>query len=129
MNKLTLLVLPLLILCSCKDDGVSYHPSAAVFRIDLQSQFLDDSVRVAVDSRIVFSGRVRTNYSLSLAKSISVDANAGQHDVLVQLVDPFWPTQKDTTVIISDTLTVAVSLDERSRTLYFYLYPFLLPYR
>ncbi len=129
MTRLTLLLLPLLFLSSCKDNTVSNQTSPAVFRVDLQSRFYDDSVCVAVDSRVVFSGRVTTNTSLSLAKSISVDANAGQHNVLVQVLYPTASKQKDTTVSVSDTLTVAVILDERSRTLYFHLYPFLLPYR
>jgi hypothetical protein len=129
MPKSTLMVLSLLFVGGCKDNIVTVQPSPAVFRVDLQYQFFDDSVLVAVDSRMVFSGRVTTNNSLSLAKSISVDGSTGQHNVLVQVVDPYRGTQKDTTVSVTDTLTVAVILDERSRTLYFSLYPFLLPYR
>jgi hypothetical protein len=129
MSKLTWLVLPLFILGGCKDNGVTLQPSPAVFRVDLQSQFLDDSVRVTVDNRKVFSGRVTTNYSLGLAKSISVDASIGRHNVLVQVIHPYRGAEKDTTVSVMDTLTVAVTLDERSRTLYFHLYGFLIPYR
>ncbi len=129
MTKFALLILPLLTLANCKDDGISNPGSPAVFRVDLQSEFYNDSVIVAVDSRMVFTGRVTTNHSLSLAKAISVDANTGQHNVMVQVVNPAGAKQKDTTVSVSDTLTVAVILDERSRTLYFYLYPYLLPYR
>lgn len=129
MRKISVLVLPLIILGGCKDNGSTLQPSPAVFRIDLQSQFLDDSVRVLVDTRIVFEGRVTTNYTLSLAKSLSVDASTGQHDVSVQVVHPYTGTEKDTAVIVKDTLTVAVNLDERSGMLYFTLYPFLIPYR
>jgi hypothetical protein len=129
VSKSTLLVLALLILGSCKDNGEILQSSPAVFRVDLQWQFLDDSVRVTVDSRMVFSGRVTTNSSLGLAKSISVDGNIGQHEVLVQVVHPYRGAEKDTTVSVTDTLTVGVTLDERSRTLYFHLYPFVIPYR
>ena len=129
MRKISVLVLPLIILGGCKDSGSTLQPSPVVFRIDLQSQFLEDSVRVLVDSRIVFEGRVTTNFTLGLAKSLSVDPSAGQHDVRVQVVHPYTGTEKDTAVVVEDTLTVAVNLDERSRMLYFTLYPFLVPYR
>lgn len=127
-NLMSVLVLSLVFLGGCKDSGSTLQPSPAVFRIDLQSQFLDDSVCVAVDSRIVFEGRITTNNIWSLAKSISIDGNTGQHSIRVQVVHPFAGTEKDTTVTVKDTLTVAVRLDERSRTLYFNLYPFLFPY-
>lgn len=129
MSKLIWVGLPLLILGGCKDNGVALQLSPAVFRVDLQSQFLDDSVRLTVDSQTVFSGRVTTNSSLGLARSISVDANIGEHNVLVEVIHPYRGAEKDTTVSVTDTLTVGVTLDERSRTLYFHLYRFLIPYR
>ena len=130
MSKLlNILVLPLLVLGGCNDSGSNLQPSTPVFRIDLQAQFLDDSVRVVVDSRIVFEGRVTTNNILSLAKAIPVEVPTGEHNVDVQVLHPYTGTDKDTTVMVKDTLTVAVTLDERSRTLYFNLYPFLVPYR
>jgi hypothetical protein len=128
MPKISMLVLPLLILGGCKDNGSTLRPSPAVFQIDLQSHFVDDSVRVQVDSRIVFEGRVTTHDIFGLAKSISVDANTGPHDVRIQVVHPYTGSEKDTTIIVTDTLTVAVNIDERSRTLHFNLYPFLLLY-
>lgn len=129
MRKIGMLVLPFIIWGGCTDSGPSIHTPPAVFRVDLQSQFFHDSVQVQVDGRIVFEGRVTTNNILSLAKSISVQATSGRHDVSVHVVHPYTGTEKDTTVFVKDTLTVAVNLDERSRTLYFALYPFLIPYR
>lgn len=129
MRNVSILLLPLLILGGCNDNGSNLQPSPVVFRVDLQSQFFDDSLRVQVDGQMVFEGRATTDNILSLAKSISVNASSGRHHVHVEVADPNAGTDKDTTVMVKDTLTVAVNLDERSRMLYFNLYPFLIPYR
>jgi hypothetical protein len=97
--------------------------------IDLQAQFLDDSVRVLVDNRTVYEGRATTNLILGLARSIPVEGLSGAHRVRTQVVDPLQGTERDTMVTVGDTLTVAVTLDERTRTLYYTLYPYLIRYR
>lgn len=129
MSKLGILVLSFLILGGCKDNGSTLQPLPAVFRVDLQAQFLNDSVLVLIDGMSAFEGRVTTNYSQGLARSVPVNASAGRHEVRVKVVHPYTGTEKDTIVTVKDTMTVTVRLDERSRTLYFDVYPFLIPYR
>jgi hypothetical protein len=129
VRMIWLLVPPLIFPGGCRDHGPGVQSSPAVFQVDLQTQFSDDSVRVLIDSRCVFEGRVTTHLGQGLARSLSVDGQAGRHNVRVHVVHPFTGTEKDTTLVVTDTLTLAVNLDERSRTLYFALYPFLIPYR
>ncbi len=129
MRMLSLLFLSLIVIVGCKEEGSPVQPLPAVFRVDLQQGFQDDYVRVSVDNRFVFEGRVTTDHILSLARSLSVDAGSGPHDVLVRVLSPYPPTENDTTVVVKDTLTVAVNLDRGDRKMSFALYPFLIPYR
>ena len=129
MRRLIIFVLPLALLGRCTDIGSAPRNSPAVFMIDLQAQFLDDSVRVLVDDRMVYEGRVTTFPLLGLARSIPVEGVSGTCWVRTQVVDPLPGTERDTAVTVGDTLTVAVTLDERSRTLYYTVYPYLIRYR
>jgi hypothetical protein len=124
-----IVAMSLLALVSCSDRGSDLQLRPSLLSIDLQGGFSNDSIRVTVDGRVVFDGRATTNDILFLAHTFRLDVSRGRHTVLVQNLNPFWITENDTTVTLTDTLTVAVNLDERSRSPVFTIHPFLIPYR
>ena len=76
MRLATLLVL-LLALPAC--DGAAWETDDRVaLRVDIQSQFDDDRVRVEVGGVPVFDDRVTTEALLSLAKIVEADVPPGE---------------------------------------------------
>lgn len=99
----------------------------ALLSIDLQEEFASDHVQIAVDQQIVFNDTVTTNFSLGLAGWYSKRVSVGSHRIEVSIPDR--EVQRDTTVNLRDTLTVAVTYDRAGNILSFSLFNFLILYR
>ncbi len=86
--------------------------------IQLEADFQDDSVKVEFDSQELFAGRLRTNYSISLAWSSDVlIVPAGIHAVRVSVFSGGAASQFFTD--LRDTVTVTANYNRQSRQLIF----------
>ncbi len=101
------------------------NSTKALVVIQLEGDFLNDSVRVGFDSQDLLVGRVRTNYSISLAWSSDVfTVPAGVHSVRISVftsntVDWIYP-------ILQDTMTVTANYERQSGQLVFRTYDYLI---
>jgi hypothetical protein len=122
-----LLLIPLINGCKKEDSSTSVTSVSPVFHIDLQASFQNDSVRVSVDQNKLFAGTITTSLILSLATSISPSVTVGAHDIKVEIFNQ--SVQADTTINVSDTITLAINYNRTSKIISFKTYPFALMYR
>jgi hypothetical protein len=116
---------------TCKNPvGVNQNEGSknALVAIQLESDFRDDSVKVELDSRQLFAGRVETNFSIHLAWSSDVLAiPAGVHTVRVSVFVSNIVGHISTD--LHDTMTVTANYDRQTQQLEFRTYNRFLPRR
>ncbi len=108
----------LLMIIGCENNIEKNKTPAIVLRIDLQSQFEDDSVRVMVDDTVAFEGRVRTETMLDVAKVVKFYVDSGPHYIHVQVIYPDTIIENETTAFVYGRSTVAARLDRQGRRLH-----------
>jgi hypothetical protein len=109
---------------SCKQ---SSEPTSinALSRIDLESDFRNDSVKVEFDSQSLFVGRVTTDHAVSAAWTSSrLDITAGIHTIKLTVYTDSVSNQISTK--IQDTVIVAVRYERQTKQINFQMYNYWL---
>jgi len=108
--------------CKQSNDPSTSH---ALARIDIESDFQNDSIKVEFDSQSLFVGRVTTNYTVSEAwTSGRLDVVEGNHTIKLTVYTDSTTNQISTK--IQDTVVVAVRYDRHTKQIDFQMYHYWL---
>ena len=96
---------------------------SALARVDLESDFQNDSVKVEYDSQILFVGRVTTNYSVAAAwASGPLHTTENNHTITLSVYTDNATNQ--ITTFIKDTVVVAARYNHQTKRIDFVTYNF-----
>lgn len=112
---------------SSSSDGTSPDTRPAYVSLDMQTNFRNDQVRLTLDGKQIFDGRVTTDYSLSLASRIAFETVGGMHRLQAEITNS--GIRRDLMIIIRDTMTVRLVYDPSGNGLSISTVPYLINYR
>lgn len=111
MRLVPVLALVLAVLAGCDSAVVTPPAGPESLRVDFQTVFDDDRVRVELDGALVFDGRVTTDGALSLAESVDLSIPEGAHDLRVEV----GGASAEAAFVAGDIVFVAVGYDPETR--------------
>ena len=109
--------------CNTEDSNTSQ----ALLRVDLQSGFYKDSVRILIDNDVLLDSVVSTNAVLSLAwtsKNLTVNTGYYKFSAIIFGECLF----RETDFFIHDTSTVTINLSSNPDDIKFKIYDFFIYY-
>ena len=86
------------------------------FEVHFQSAFNEDDVLLRIDHTNVFVGNLSTDYTISLAKIIKLQAMSGRHSVYINVNNRYF---SNTEFELNDSLYILISFtDENENNIY-----------